>query len=441
VSGGPAPELLTSRRDRPGPQRWSVEAGAARRGEAWTDLLGCVMRVPYDGGAHGRLVRAHELMHARVSPLRPGAFQSWTDLDARSVECAEEFRVNHLLARLGFDVDELRDGSERLTGTRLADAGEWREAVWFAAALSGTRALRDLLSGIRRVEPTWATACRGLDRELLRYARRVSTASLASTQAPHEALPAGFATHTRALAQIVARIAARPTANARAPTSTGRGARPLATGVFAPLVLDEAVVLDRRVVGSIAPRRSPAPTGRRVTRPDRLLTDPSRRVFDRATRGSGGIVVVDQSGSMALSSEDLGRLLRAAPGSFVLGYSHAPGSSGVPNAWVLADRGRAASVVRPGNVGNGVDGPALRLALSKRRSHEPIVWVCDGQVTDSGDHADLALAAECARLVVRHGIQMVASVDEALERLGSRAPPLGRVLVLGRVAGAVTPAT
>ena len=93
---GPTPELLTSRLDRHGPVRWRVEPGAARRGEAWTDLVGCVMRVPFDGGAHGRLVRAHELMHARVSPLSAGSFESWTDVDARSVECAEAVSYTHL---------------------------------------------------------------------------------------------------------------------------------------------------------------------------------------------------------------------------------------------------------------------------------------------------------------------------------------------------------
>jgi hypothetical protein len=417
-----------------------VHAGAARRGEAWTDLSGNVMRVPFDGGAHGRLVRAHELMHARVSPLSPGCFDAWSDLDARSVECAEEFRVNHLLGRLGFDLSELRDGSERLTGTRLAEAADWSELIWFAAAVSGTSALRDLATGARRVNRGWATACRELERELLRAARRATTPSLAGTRLGEDGLPAGFATHTRAFAELVARRSSHPPGPLR-PGASRRGPRPAATGVFAPLVLDESVVLDRRVAGSVVPRRTAAQVGRRVVRPDRLMTDPARRMFERPSRAGGGVVVVDQSGSMALSSEDLDRLLRAAPGAYVLGYSHAPGSAGTPNAWVLADRGRAAATVRPGNVGNGVDGPALRLALSRRRAREPFIWICDGQVTDSGDHADLGLAEECARLVVRHGVRMVAGVDEALASLGARTRPLGRIQALGRVAGAVTPSS
>ena len=416
--------------------RWRVEPGAARRGDAWTDVRGCAMRVPFDGGEHGRLVRAHELMHARVSPLSAELFDTWADLAPRAVECAEEFRVNHLLGRVGFDVRELRDGSERLTGQRLASDGDWSELVHFAAAVSGTRALTELVGGVRRSRPTWAAACRALERELVGAARRVSTASLASTAGATELLPEGFVVHTRAFAVLVARWAAtRPVSTSR---GHRRGARPAATGRFASLVLDPDVALDRLVPGAAAPRRAPSSTGRRVVRPARLVTDPQRRIFERPARGRGGVVVVDQSGSMALTEAQLGELLAAAPGAYVLGYSHPPGAEGVPNAWVLANRGRAASRVPSGNVGNGVDGPALRLALSARRGREPVIWICDGQVTDAGDHADAALAAECARLVVRHGIQMVPTVPHAIRLLRARGRALRAVGALGRVGAAVT---
>jgi hypothetical protein len=435
VRSGPFPELLTSRGDRPGSSRWSVEPGAARRGDAWTDLVDCAMRVPFGGGGHGRLVRAHELMHARVSPLAPRMLEPFDELPARAVECAEEFRVNHLLGRLGFDLAELRDGSERLTGQRLADARDWVELAYFAAAVSGTRALAELVSGVRRVETEWAAACRTLERELLGAARRVTTPSLAATTCGPARLPDGFAVHTRSFAAIVDRHATSPAATA---TTRRRGRRPVATGRFARLVLDDRVLLDRVLHGAAAPRRVPASTGRRVVRPARLMTDPHRRIFERCARGRGGVVVVDQSGSMSLTEDELGELLGAVPGAFVLGYSHAPGTERVPNAWVLADRGRVVSKVPAGNVGNGVDGPALRHALGERRGREPVVWVCDGQVTDSGDHADAALAAECGRLAVRHGIQMAATLEGAVGLLRARGSGSGRIRLLGRVGAAVT---
>jgi hypothetical protein len=396
------------------------------------------MRVPYGGGAHGRLVRAHELMHARVSPLSADPFASWPELDSRAVECAEEFRVNQLLARRGFDLAELRDGSETLVGRRLAEAGELAELFNFAAALSGTAALRDLVRGVRSTAPAAAVACRELERALRAAVRTVSTPSLASTEVDASGLPRGFAVHTRELATLVASSAVGRSPGKGGARRGRRVARPSATGRFAPLLLDRSVVLDRSIPGAVAPRRVAAVQGRRVVRPHRLVTDPSRRLFERRARGAGGVVVVDQSGSMALTTVDLERLLAAAPGALVVGYSHAPGSSGVPNAWVLAAAGRAASSVRVGNVGNGVDGPALRFALARRRPGEPVLWICDGQVTDSGDHADLALAAECAGLVVRHGVRMVATVDQAIRSLQRPGRDADRPRLLGRVGACVT---
>ncbi|HEV3213693.1 MAG TPA: hypothetical protein VGZ03_09900 [Acidimicrobiales bacterium] len=418
--------------------RWRVEGGAARRGEAWTDLGGRVMRVPLGGGAHGRLVRAHELMHARVSPITAAAFERWDDLDARSVECAEEFRVNHLLDRLGFEVRELRDGSERLTGERLAAAGEWAELLRFAAAVAGTRGLTDLATGVRRVDPEWARACRALGRDLARVVRRVPTASLASTTPGDDGHPGGFVGHTRAIAELIEARVRRERDGPRG--ARPHGARPAATGAFAPLLLDDTVCLERRVRGGVRPRRVPAPSGRRVVRAARLVTDPARRAFEQPARTGGGVVVVDQSGSMSITPEELTALVTRAPGALVVGYSHAPGSSGVPNAWILAQGGRSATRIPSGNVGNGVDGPVLRFALSRRRPGEPLIWISDGQVTDSGDHADPDLAAACARLVVRYGIVMVPSVREAIDRLGARRTLRHGGVALGRVAAALSAA-
>jgi hypothetical protein len=286
------------------------------------------------------------------------------------------------------------------------------------------------------VDPDWARACRSLERDLLGAVRRVPTWSLASTTIGADGLPEGFAVHTSALARL---LRARVEAGAATPTHRRRrGARPAPSGAFAPLVLDASVVLDRRLRGGVRPGRRFASSGRRVLRADRLVTDPARRAFERPAKRRGGIVVVDQSGSMSLSNDELEALVARAPGALVVGYSHAPGSTGVPNAWILACGGRAATRLRAGNVGNGVDGPVLRFALSRRRGREPLIWICDGQVTDSGDHADQQLAMECARLVARHGIVMVASVREAIEAIGRRAALSGRAVALGRVAVAIS---
>lgn len=65
-----------------------------------------------------------------------------------------------------------------------------------------------------------------------------------------------------------------------------------------------------------------------------------------------------------------------------------------------------------------MDGPALRFALSKRKHGEPIIWVCDGMVTDgNGDNWYDNLGNECLELVLKHGVHMVPTVSEAKDTI------------------------
>ena len=67
------------------------------------------------------------------------------------------------------------------------------------------------------------------------------------------------------------------------------------------------------------------------------------------------------------------------------------------------------------NGGNGVDGPILAYAVAIRQNNEPIIWVCDGIVTDSDDHTNPELNRICAELVVDNDIQIVGTTDRAIE--------------------------
>lgn len=128
-------------------------------------------------------------------------------------------------------------------------------------------------------------------------------------------------------------------------------------------------------------------------------------------------MLIDQSGSMRLTDGDLWRIIEAAPGCVIIGYSHEPRSQGKPNLWVLADRGQVVDTVPPSNGGNGVDGPALQFALRRRRSGEPLLWVCDGHVTDETDDVHSDLTEECARIVAVNNIHQVPDVDSAVKAL------------------------
>lgn len=434
------PELVTGRLDGFGSRAWRVEQGSTFRGEASCNLTERILEVPLGEDSVSRVVRAHELMHARVSPHTIGWARRVGDVAPRALECAEELRVNTLIARLGFDVALLCDGSEKSGGARLARLGEWDQAVCFLAAVLATGAERAYLAGIRSERPEWMAGLRAVRKRALGLLEGCGTDAMGATMLDEEGVPAGYAQVTVVLARMLTQaMAARspqdPAALRQFRRSLEPGGRRAPTGRFAELHFDQDTTLVAKGRSGGVRRHRPSSSGTVMRHPGRLLSDPQRRAFVERARRFGGVVVIDQSGSMDIDADELARLLRRAPNALVIGYSHRPGDRGsTPNAWVLAGRGGVALEPRTGNVGNGVDGPVLAWALAQRHDGEPVLWVTDGQVTDSHDHPDEALTGECARLVVGGRVLMVRDLVGATRALQHARPTRQRDLgAFGRV--------
>ena len=429
MSGGSVfPELVTGRHDGFGPGSWRVEPGSTYRGGASCDLTRRVLEVPLGTDATSRVVRAHELMHVRVSPHL--SFLEHRDISARALECAEEFRVNALLVRLGFCATLLHDGTEKSGARRIAEAADWPEAVRFVLAVIGTGAEREYLAGIRVAQPTWMAGLRAVSKRARKLVDVLRVDELGDTSIDEEGVPRGFANVTVVLARMLDRAA-----GSQVPGDTDSlrlfrrslesGGRRAPSGVFAPLVLDRRGLGVRVDSSSHWRRERPSTSGVTMRYPSRLLTDDQRRAFSSKRRSRGGVVVIDQSGSMDIDPNQLATLLERAPGALVVGYSHRPGDvMATPNAWILVQNGVLARRYPSGNVGNGVDGPVLAWAIAKARPGEPVVWVTDGQVTDSNDHPCEALTRECATLVRRHRIGLVRELDAAVGALACYRPPV-----------------
>jgi hypothetical protein len=158
----PLPQVLSRADAKNG--AWSIEGGTCNRGDAWTNHATKEMRVPLVDSPEARVVRALEMAHARVSLT--WRTDTITELSAqygeRVLACVEELRVNSLISRVGFDLDQLHDGSENPGGTRIAATGGremWIEAVSFTTACVGSPiALREFISGVRKGSPDWAKA-------------------------------------------------------------------------------------------------------------------------------------------------------------------------------------------------------------------------------------------------------------------------------------------
>ncbi len=419
------PELITGRDDGFPAGPWRIERGSSWRGDASCDLGQRVLRVPWERDERARVVRAHELVHVRVSPHARHWSEQVGEIPARALECAEEMRVNTILVRLGFDAGHLRDGSERLGGERLARSGNWPEAVCFLLAVLETGSEREFMTGIRRGNPAWVVPLRAVAARAKAMVRAADASELGATSSGVDGVPRGYGAFTIPLARMVASVS-----DARLPTdaeslrrfkrSLQPGARRPPSGHFADLCFADTALSARARSGGVRHHR-PSVSGVVLAYPSRLLTDEQRRAFAAPARRHGGVVVVDQSGSMDLDRATLAALARRAPDSLVVGYSHRPGdTASTPNAWILANRGGVVDQVPSGNVGNGVDGPMLRWAVAHRRVGEPVVWVSDGQVTDSADYPDAELARQCARLVLTHRVVMVRTLDEVSDALRSK---------------------
>jgi hypothetical protein len=306
-------------------------------------------------------------------------------------------------------------------------------------AVLGTGAERDFFNGIRQSAAPWLPALRNLRKRALEIFSQEALI-LAATHLDESGLPSGYACSTLVLARLLTQSAA-----GRVPTSADElkafrrslevGGRRPPTGVFAPLVVDESLFPERLRPGRGDRVWRASTTGVAMRYPGRLLTDDQRRAFAHQVPRHGGVVVVDQSGSMDVAPEALRALVREAPHALVIGYSHRPGDRGsTANAWVLCDRGELATRSPSGNVGNGVDGPVLRWAASRRRAGESYVWVTDGQVTDSHDYPDSRLTEECAQLILRYRIRLVRELTDAAHVLRSNRPtPPSRLSSFGRV--------
>lgn len=159
--------------------------------------------------------------------------------------------------------------------------------------------------------------------------------------------------------------------------------------------------------------------GRVPKYPHRMATD--RKVFSRKQGGIKypGTVLVDVSGSMALTGKDIGRVLDSYPTAEMRDYSACfAGNFGelrtvAKDGKRLTDKelnkGRACSSCRS----NGIDGPALRWLATQPR---PRFWISDGKVNGSNQRMTQNLLDECAKICAENRIIRVGSPDEFIKK-------------------------
>ena len=165
--------------------------------------------------------------------------------------------------------------------------------------------------------------------------------------------------------------------------------------------------------------------GYRASEEGALFRYPHRWTIDRAVWSSparkvGGAVLIDCSGSMSLSHEQLETILEKCPAAVVAAYA---GSHDEGNIHVIAQGGRRAENddirCQHYDQGNVIDGPALKW-LSRQTG--PRVWISDGCVVGAGHSQAADLYMECNMLAQMSKIARVETVEEAAAILTGKAP-------------------
>ena len=464
-SGVNAPEPnLIGRHDIPH-GRWTVEECRPLRGEPMTSIDERIMFAPSTPDETARCIRAHELVHSKVSPNaeQMKKFVGRAIASATAMTVVEELRVNFLCEQAGFPVKtQLADGSELSTGENMAKNGDWAGAVAMCIATANTAGHKPFLTGIRRHDRAWGDALLDIGKRAVREMKKSHRSGTLATTAEHDGLaPFGF-THTERLAEWVDRLASFPPPKSRkkdagkgkAGTASGEGEQAGAEsgehdakygegedkkgdrdgnphGKVLPAEYGGATrwaelrvsrePLPRFSVGSMGKRKVATNMGRRPRRIHRYMTDPAKRVFDKTVRGSGGMVIIDASGSMSFTTEQIAEIIANAPGATVLIYSDRGRSKGnLPNAWVVADKGRMVENVEYIDYGhgNGVDFPAIEWGVKNRQyRNTPLVWVTDGGVCGANDGFSELLSIQCITYARQHGYIVVPHIGEAIAQL------------------------
>lgn len=444
TQGRPAPEWLGRRLDT-NPERWRGRKVAPLIGATFADPANGTIAATYSKDGIGALLRAYSLVQARFGFVDLEAIAADHRRDVECVEIASQWWAQEMTNRaMGTTTKDWNDGTSSALAKMVDDIESPTDLAKFALEHLHTAASQAIGRAIGKKNPDLLKALQRLKRST---ARTLGDCPRPSTEANwHAASRRSGREHARrdewSLAEIAETIekflagVKQGEQQAQAKNEKKGNKMPEGSGdssLWLP-VIPARTNLTRPHIGKIGSKRRPTDSGRSIAYPSRAITDPHRRVFVRRQRNASALVVLDMSGSMNYTEQQLDEIIEQARGAVVVGYSAHDDES--PNFYLLAKDGHRVDSIPEVCGGNGNDGTALTYAVNKYRKSAttPVVWVSDGGVTGAGDQSSDDLARDMITRLERHRVTQVEHMAQAialLERMAQGhkpAPAIGREL-------------
>jgi hypothetical protein len=399
----PMPEVLSD-------GSWSVQNGTPM-----VDLPGRVISVPTADTPAAAFLRAHEMAHIKITPHKHAhELSAENGISMEAMQAVEDFRVHTFLKRCAIHSPAILSVADMLPGIKAIRSQKMLMSMYlsmypcpkqlrlFKQALSAAGKTDDELDQMHSLATALSQAFHMQEETL--QSRMDALAS-----------PDGFSALTVPIAKLFDELF-DDDADELIPVSryAWAGHDYIPWGELEPVA---------RATLS-APKRSKR-GHQKLWREDgvipvatyRLTID--NKIFTRKRKLVGGTVLVDASGSMSFTDDDLAELISVAPGARVAVYA---GKRTSGRLVIVADKGRMATsdaiakAMRNADgeimYGNVVDGPALRWLA---RQPGPRTWVSDGIVTGENDSMAHNLRTEAVQLLKQHDIERVENWRELLD--------------------------
>jgi hypothetical protein len=408
------PEYLAPRKDE-NPSAWTVGAGVPLIASVFANAKLGQLIAPTEPTPLGRLLRTYALVQARYDTNQPEQVCAQFHCKAKDLEIARVWWAQHLTNKaLGLTREAWLDG----TGTAIA---EQVGLVPIEQAISGalphlmTQQARAILRKIGETSKEGVKVLQDLRNDASEYMaeymnypnteqsdyesdgkalfrrdeQRLAKLANIITQARHD-----YERATDEHAQSKGEDGDAQEGSQTPDQFGGKLAPQFGEGsAWYPINLGR-VNLTRKHEGKIGVKRTASDSGRTIRYPSRALTDPARRVFGTKARNRNALIVLDMSGSMDYSEDELDEIIEFARGAVVVGYSGDGESQ--PNCYVLAKDGHRVEDLPDMDGSNGCDGSAFQFAVDKYRKSgvTPVIWVSDGDISGTANYSTQSLARD-----------------------------------------------